>query len=252
MGQPPAGASGTLPAAPRGRRVAALAAAALLAAVPAAAGVDPLDPEAARLARENELLAKRLELARGKDFYVVFDRPRSRLVLMLRAAVLHEWPVRGVEVGTPRIAFLSREARADWQGRIWSGGRLDPPRERERMVIEAPPPREDADGEQGEPVIPIPPTPEELYPVPARYHVRYEGGLSLEIRLTSVPSGGREPGFWSRLLARLEQWWSDLRAVARIRPLDTVRVRLTLAPDDAASFYRALPPDTKLLVIPPD
>lgn len=251
MRQRPAGASGTPPAAPRERWIGALAAAALLAALPAAA-VEPLDAEAARLARENELLAKRVELARGKDFYVLLDRPRSRLVLMLRGAVLHEWPVRGVEVGTPRVAFLSRKAGADWQGRIWSGGRLDPPRERERMVIEAPPPRQGGDAEQSEPAVPIPPTPEELYPVPARYHVRYEGGLSLEIRLASTPSGERGPGFWSRLLARLAQWWSDLRAAARIRPLDTVRVRLVLAPDDAASFYRALPPDTKLLVIPPE
>lgn len=245
-----AGASGAPLAAPRGRRIGALAAAVFLAAFPAAA-VDSLDAEAARLARKNELLAKQLELARGKDFYVLFDRPRSRLVLMLRAAVLHEWPVRGVEVGIPRVAFLSREVRAEWQGRIWSGGRLDPPREKERMVIEAPPPREDA-AEQSEPAVPIPPTPEELYPVPARYHVRYEGGLSLEIRVSPTPSGERGPGFWSRLRARLAQWWSDLRAVVRVRPLDTVRVRLILAPEDAASLYRALPPDTKLLVIPPE
>jgi hypothetical protein len=215
-------------------------------------GGDGSDQETARLARENDLLAKRVELARGKEFYLLFDRPRARLVLMLKGAVLQEWPVRGVEIGRPRIAFFSREGSFDWENRIFSNGRLDPPRERERTVIEAPPPRADGQGEEPEPAVPIPPTPDELYPVPPRYHVRYEEGLSLEIRPTAPPEGESARGFWARLSNRLAQWWADLRAAARIEPVDRIRIRLVLEPADAASFYRALPPGTKLLVIPPD
>ena len=112
------------------------------------------------------------------------------------------------------------------------------------LALVAPPPT--AEGTETE--VPIPPTPEEAYPVPARYHIRYEGGLSIEV----LPPGARdEGGFWSRLGRGLVLWWRDARAAVSSRPTDAVRLRLVLSEKDADSLYRALPPDTKLLVVPP-
>ena len=56
--------------------------------------------------------------------------------------------------------------------------------------------------------------------------------------------------FWKRTRAGLAAWFHDCRAAVARKPEDVVRVRLILAPHDAASLYRALPPDTRLFVLP--
>ncbi len=230
-----------------------LAAASALATVAAAPAVSPpslaQDPaqEIGRLERENDLLRKELDLANGDRFYLVLDPAASTLRLMLKGAVLQEYAIQKLEAGSPRVAFVTREPPAEWRGRVWNGGALSPPRERDRFELIAPPPSENPDSE---PAVPIPPTPEEAYPVPHRYHVRYDGGLSLEIRrLGDVEAAA---GWWAGLKRRLRAWWDDaVAAIGRSSPdADELRLRVTLRSKDADSLYRALPPDTKLLVIP--
>jgi hypothetical protein len=204
--------------------------------------------EVERLARENEILKRHVELSRGDAFYMVLDPKAMRLKLFLRGAILQDFRVTGLEVGEPRIAFVSRGLPQDWEGRIWTNGRLDPPREQERVEIVAPPPSTD-ETEDTAPAPPIPPTPEEAYPVPTRYHIRYLGGLALEVSPGLASS--ETQGGWAGVSAAWSAWWADLRAVARKDPKDALRLRMTLKTEDANSLYRALPPDTKLLIVPP-
>jgi hypothetical protein len=234
------------------RRIAWLLVVAALASLTAGAALLPAadeDPrrEAARLARENELLRQRIELASGKAFYLLLDLEAERLRLMLHGAVLQDYPVLGLEVGYPRVFFRVAGSDEDWQGRIWSAGRLVPPRERERVEIIAPPPRPEGAAEEDLPPPTIPPLPEEAYPVPRRYHVRYEGNLSLEIR---GPGTDEPQGTAWRVLTGIAHWWDDLRAALSPSGRDATRLRLLLRAKDAESLYRALPPDTKLLVLP--
>ncbi|MBE3071723.1 MAG: hypothetical protein IMZ67_02000, partial [Acidobacteria bacterium] len=125
----------------------------------------------------------------------------------------------------------------------WSSGELDPPRPTDRIVINA-----EAPGKgQAEPEPPpIPPTAEELYRVPPRYHIRFSGGLSVEIR-------PREADATAGRFARLRAWWSarwgDVAAAVRSRDRDVVRLRVVLNPKDAESLYRSLPPSVRLLVL---
>jgi hypothetical protein len=56
---------------------------------------------------------------------------------------------------------------------------------------------------------------------------------------------------WERTKAAWTVWWNDARAVLDPSPEDTLRLRLVLRPEDADSLYRALPPDTRLLIVPP-
>jgi hypothetical protein len=200
------------------------------------------------LRRDVDLLQKQVALASGENFYLVLDPDRSRITLMLRGAVLQEYRIVAMEMGTPRVAFLSADPPDGWRGRIWSKGTLDPQRERERLVMEAPPPSDNPDEEPAPPKIP--PTPEEAYPVPHRYHVRFEGGISLEIRRQGdeIVAGS----WWQRVKIRFGIWWDDLMAAMNgSRPdSDYVRLRVTLTPNDADSLYRALPPDVGLLVLP--
>lgn len=196
------------------------------------------------LARRVDLLEKRTALAASDSFYLLLDPAKSKLQLMLRGAMLRDYTILGIEVGTPRVAFQSRNLVASWQGRIWEQGHLDPSRDRERLEVLAPPDTVAADSVKSL----VPPTPEEAYPVPHRYHVRYAGGLSLEVRPRELDHSLSVAG---RTAYAVRVWYRDFREAVRSEPEDTVRLRMVMRPEDAASLYRALPPDTRLLVLPP-
>lgn len=219
----------------------ALAALALLAASAAPA---PSRDEIERLARRDDLLGKQVALGKGKEFYLLLDPAAGAMRLMYRGALLQQYKVDGLEVGVPRVAYRPRSVAQGWEGRIWDGGTLDPPRELDRVEVQAPPPT--PEGQEVE--VEVPPTPEEKYPVPARYHIRFDGGLSIEVRPPGTEAGR---GFWRRVSDGLAAWWADARAATAAEPTDTVRLHVVMSKKDADSLYRALPPATKLLVVPP-
>jgi hypothetical protein len=198
----------------------------------------PAASELARLSLQNDLLQKQVELAKGKEFYLLLDPRAQTLTLMFRAALLQQYRVGSIEVGVPRVVYRPRADASTWEK-----GALDPARALDRVEVQAPPPTK----EGTEIEIKVPQTPEEKYPVPARYHIRFAGGLSIEVR---PPNSDAVRGFWARVGAGLATWWSDAKAASRIEPTDTVRLHLVLSKQDAESLYRALPPDTKLLVLP--
>ena len=209
----------------------------------AAAAPTPSAEEIARLTAANDLLAKQVTLAKGKEFYLLLDPGERTLQLMLKGALLQEYRVAGLEVGVPRVLYRTLAGSSDWEGRVWDGGTLDPARALDRVEVQAPPPT--PEGIELE--VKVPPTPEEKYPVPPRYHIRFTGGLSIEVR---PPGTESKRGFWSRLGSGLTAWWSDATDAAGGGG-DSVRLHVELSKDDAASLYRALPPATKLLVLPP-
>lgn len=213
-------------------------------AAAAPAGPAPAAGDLSRLAFQNDLLQKQLELAKGKTFYLVLDPQERSLELKYKAALLQSYRVDGLEVGVPQVMFRTRVEASAWEGRIWHAGELDPARELDRVEVEAPPPTPEG---QDLPVQ-IPPTPEEKYPVPARYHIRFDGGLSIEVR---PPGSGESSGFWARLGERWSSWWADAKAAGKSEPDDLVRLHLVMSKKDAESLYRALPPNTDLLVMPP-
>jgi hypothetical protein len=200
---------------------------------------------AARLQRLNSLLQRQVELAEGKAFYLVLDPGASDLTLMLSGAELQRYPVLGLQVGEPRVFWFGRRDSRPWQDVVWSHGELDPPREIDRLVVQAPPPRKDA-AEPDPPPVPL--TPEEMYPVPSRYQVRFDEGRSIEVRPLDADKQASR-------IARTGAWWSakwhDVVAAFRA-DRDGVRLRIVLNPKDAASLYRSLPPAVRLIVLPQD
>ncbi len=222
-----------------------LPAVALAAAVAVAATAPPAPApgELPRLILQNDLLQKQLELAKGKEFYLLLDTQAQTLTLMFRAALLQRYRVEALEVGVPRVVYHTRSDVSRWEGRIWEKGALDPERKLDREEMQAPPPT--AEGTEIE--VKVPQTPEEKYPVPPRYHIRFAGGLSIEVR---PPDSDTKRGFWARIAASFATWFADAKAASRREPTDTVRLHIVLSKKDAESLYRALPPATKLLVLP--
>jgi hypothetical protein len=198
----------------------------------------------AQLQRATRLMERQVTLADGKEFYLVLDPAASDLTLMLNGAELRRHRVLGLQVGQPRVAWFTRRDPRPWQDVVWAHGELDPPRQLDRLVIQAAPPGKDAAQPEAPP---IPQTPEELYPVPARYRVRFDDGLSIEVRpLDTDTQAGR--------LARLRAWWSvkwnDGVTAAFGSDRDALRVRIAMSPEDAASLYRSLPPSVRLIILP--
>jgi hypothetical protein len=229
--------------------VAILAAVLGLTAVPScskAPGAAPTgDPrlDVAVLQRTNARLQQQIDLAAGKNFYLVFDSAKPDLTLMLRGAELRRYAVLGSQVGRPRVAWFARRSVQAWQGVVWTTGTLEPLRQIDRLVVRG--------GEPGKTDVdvktpPIPPTAEELYPVPSRYLIRFADGLSVEIRPREADA---HLGRWARLRASLSAKWHDTGAALWAGGRDAVRLRLVLNPKDAESLYRALPPAVRLLVL---
>jgi len=200
--------------------------------------------EVARLQRDTQILERTVELARGKEFYLVLDPAGPDLALMLRGAELQRYPILGLRVGQARVSWVRRSAADVWQGVIWSAGELDPPRQVDRVVVTGG--QTAPAGEEPKPP-PLPRTAEELYPVPAQYHVRFTGGLSIEILPHEADA---TLGWWASGRAWWGTRWRDVRAALRSRDRDTVRLRVVLNPKDAESLYRSLPPATRLIVLP--
>jgi hypothetical protein len=212
----------------------------------ASPGGSDVPAQLARLQRANGLLQRQVELAGGKEFYLVLDPGAADLTLMLKGAELQRFPVIGLQVGQPRVSWLMRRDPRPWQEAVWAHGELDPPRQIDRLVIQAAPPGKDA-AEPEAPAVPL--TPEEMYPVPSRYHVRFDDGRSIEVRpLDADQQAGR--------LARFRAWWGakwhDSVAAAFGTDRDAVRLRIALSPTDAASLYRSLPPAVRLIVLSQD
>jgi hypothetical protein len=198
---------------------------------------------AARLLRTNAQLQKQIELAAGKEFYLVLDPASSSLTLMLKGAPLQRYSVLGLQVGYPRVAWMNARDPRHAQSAIWSQGELDPPRQIDRLVIQA---AEPGKGPAEEVAPPVPQTPEELYPVPSRYHVRFADGLSVEVLPREADT---RVGLWDRTRAALAEKWRDVVAAMQTRERDAIRLRITLDPADAQSVYRSLPPAVRLIVL---
>lgn len=210
---------------------------------PAERRASDVQAEAARAQCATATLQRRIELAAGKEFYLVLDPAVPDLALMLRGAELQRYQVLGMMTGRPRVAWVNRGGDRPWRGVIWSGGELEPARPAHRVVLQD---RERAQ-EGAEPAPPpVPPTAEERYPVPSRYLIRFVDGLSVEIRPREADTA---TGAWVRTGAWWGAKWRDVWAAMRPRSRDALRLRIILNPQDAESLYRALPPGVRMLVL---
>jgi hypothetical protein len=142
------------------------------------------------------------------------------------------------------VSWVRQTAADVWQGVIWSAGELDPPRQVDRVVVTGG--QTAPAGEDPKPP-PIPRTAEELYPVPVQYHIRFTGGLSIEIR---PHEADKTLGWWTSVRMWWGTRWRDVAAALRSRDRDTIRLGVVLNPKDAESLYRSLPPATRLIVLP--
>lgn len=190
--------------------------------VEAPAPLSPLDSTA---------LAAQVELAKQDSFYLILELGPKRLSLRYHGAVVRDYPVEAVSLGRPRALVRAVEVDGAWRGRVWREATLDPPLEVSRTVIEVP---AGADTEVEESPPAIPPTPEERFPAPGRFRVRFAGGLALEVT-------SREAGRRAGLGEAFGNAWNAGQ--------DGLRIRLQLPAAEVGALYRSLPAGVSLIVV---
>jgi hypothetical protein len=228
---------------------AAFAAVLALVAADGAAPERAPDPASAALRREVAQLRLERELSTGKGFYVKLDAGRGRLALMLQGVSLDEYESSGLELGVPEVLFVDRRPGSGWDTEAISKGRLDPERQRDRIELMAPAPAASSTPPAGGATPappPIPKSAEETVSVPSPYRIVFAEGVSLEVRSSGA---GRNRSWLRRQLDALGLRVSDLGSALGLGSRERVRLRVTLAAEDAAALYRSLPPDVGLIVL---
>jgi hypothetical protein len=178
-----------------------------------------------------------LQLARSEHFYLELDPGEHSLCLRLAGVALRTYPLLAAEIGMPRIAFVPRRAAASFTGKLLPPARVDPPRP--EILLEILPPPADADSTT--PPLQLPPRLDEM-PVPWTYRLHF--GADLTVVVTSSREIEQH-----RLPAALGTLSDKLHEVTQAFMTKDPVVRLTLTRDDAEHLYRALPPETGLLVL---
>jgi pyruvate/2-oxoglutarate dehydrogenase complex dihydrolipoamide acyltransferase (E2) component len=212
------------------------------------------DPGTAALRHRVAQLRAERDAAAGRGFYLKLDAGQRRLALMLQGVALDDYSAEGLEWGVPQVLFVDRRPPAGWDASSFSKGRLDPARERDRIELVAPAPAPSPSAAAPgapEPAASAPAVPksaEESYSVPSPYRIVFGEGVSLEVR--SKGTGARNRSVFQRVADAARLRLADLATALGTGPgRERVRLRVTLAADDAASLYRSLPPDVGLVVV---
>ena len=196
---------------------------------------------ATELASANAQLRRQLDLATGDTFYYTLDPVKRVLRFMYQGNVLYERNLLDVEVGTRRGFLGKGAAPKDWAERVWSSGTLEPERVSNRLELDAS--SQDYTKQRDE--FLVPPTPEEAFPAPEVWRIRYAGGMAVEVHGVADTTRTR-PGF----LKGLGQQFQDSMKALVSANNDAVRIRLYLSRPQADMLYRSVPPDTRFTILP--
>ncbi len=191
-------------------------------------------------AQQAQLLQERTRLAADNLFYYELRLGERAIHLCHSGVSLRKYPVQTIEVGQPRFCYLTRESDQPWIQRTWMDGALSPPWEIRRIRII---PGDERTRPTPEVAGIIPPTMEEIIPVPADFRLRFKDVLDVWFHLEgSIPYAVRESASpWARL-------WEDFGESVGFGPASRVRLRVVMDAADGAAMFRSFPQDLTLLV----
>lgn len=202
----------------------------------------PLSAEASLSAPEQaHLQALRAELAASKSFYIELSLRDKELRLCHSGAFLRKYKIDEAGVQTRTLLFMGRKHPKDWNSRIWREGRFNPPHVVERVRII--PGDESTRPTPGKPGI-LPPTLEELIPVPPSFTLDFPQGFSLMFELRGeIPGKAAAP-------EKKSPAWNDFLVGLGMRRGPAARLRLKMDAKEGSAFFRSCPPGSPLLIMP--
>lgn len=190
--------------------------------------------------QQTQLMQERTRLAADNLFYYELRLGERAIHLCHSGVSLRKYPVQSIEVGQPRFCYLTRESDQPWIQRTWMDGELSPPWEIRRIQII---PGDERTRPTPEVAGIIPPTMEEIIPVPADFRLRFKDGLDVWFHLNgSIPYAVRESA------SPWKQRWEDFGESIGFGPASRVRLRVVMDAADGAAMFRSFPQDLTLLV----
>jgi len=186
--------------------------------------------------------SERARLASSGQFYLELLLSRREIRLCHSGVWLASYPLDSIRAGYPRILFIPLQRHENWIGAVWTKGHLAPPAVVNRVEIV--PGDDSTTPTPGEPDV-LPPTLEELIPVPPVYDIRFDNGLVIRVVLE-----GKIPGAVKKKW-RIAGRWQDFLAALGLRARDKVRIEVTLSAADGAALYRSFPAVPPSLLVAP-
>lgn len=184
----------------------------------------------------------RTRAAVSNTFYLELALGARELRICHSGVALGTYPMTNLTVAYPRILFIARSNVGEWVDDIWKDARLDPEKVVQRVKIvpgdTATIPTPDKPGV-------VPPTMEELTPVPQDFAIRCSDGRAIFIHLEGqIPGAVRQEGVKASR-------WDDFLEALGFRESEALRLQATLSAADGAAFYRSFPEGTPPLFVLP-
>lgn len=183
----------------------------------------------------------RAGLAASNRFYLELHLAERAFYLCHSGVTLRTYPFQDPSLGVAHILCFTKRADHPWLNSVWSYGNLDPPLVINRIKIqpgvESTRPTPDAAGV-------VPPTLEEISPIPPHYRMVFANDLCLEIHLTGAIPGATRP------ISPWRERWEDFLLALNIQTPFRLRLRLNMAAKDGAALYRSFPELPSMLVLP--
>lgn len=184
----------------------------------------------------------RTRAAVSNTFYLELALGARELRICHSGVALGTYPMTALTVAYPRILFFPRSHVGDWVDDIWTGAHLDPEKVVQRVKIvpgdTATTPTPDKPGV-------VPPTMEELTPVPQDFALRCSDDRAIFIHLE-----GQIPGSVKQDAVKASRWDDFLEALG-LKESEAIRLQATLSAPDGAAFYRSFPDGTPPLFVLP-
>ena len=181
-------------------------------------------------------------MAVANTFYLELALGAKELRVCHSGIAVGTYPITDLTVAYPRVLFIPRGKAGDWVDDIWREAHLEPEKVVQRVkIVPGDPSTTPTPDKPGV----IPPTLEELTPVPQDYAIRCQDGRAIYIHLE-----GKVPGALSQESAKNSRWNDFLEALG-LRTSDSLRLNATMSAADGAAFYRSFPDGSPVLFVLP-
>ena len=187
-----------------------------------------------------QISEQRAQMAASGFFYLELRLSDQAIHLCHSGVSLKRYPYQRLEIGNPRIWLFQRHTAKPWLHAVWTDATLDPERDVKRVQII---PGDESTRPTPEVAGVIPPTLEEIIPVPPEYRINFKEVLTMEVRLEGpIPYAVKE-------ISPLQERLKDLKEIFGFTPAAHTQLRATMNAADGAALYRSFPDLPEMLVV---
>lgn len=187
-----------------------------------------------------QISAQRAQMAASGFFYLELRLSDQAIHLCHSGVSLKRYPYQKLEIGNPRIWLFQRHTAKPWLHAVWTDATLAPERDIKRIQII---PGDESTRPTPEVAGVIPPTLEEIIPVPPVYRINFKEGLTVEVQLEGpIPYAVKE-------ISPLQERLQDLKEIFGFTPAAHTQLRASMKAADGAALYRSFPDLPELLVV---